>query len=84
VYEEIAVNIEPIIMAAEVQETASEASNQHRQDIASYIADMLMEMRTMAEGIQLGKAVKSIDAAYYDVYAAAGGAIHTKGRPPRG
>ena len=72
--------IEHIIMAAELQE-GSELSNQYREDLATYIAEMLKELRTLAEQAQMGKAVRSIDAAYYDVHALAGEALQRKGRP---
>ena len=73
--------IEPINIAAELQDLSSSRSSQYRHDLASYIAEMLKELRTMAEQAHLGKAVRSIDAAYYDVFAAAGGVLQKKGRP---
>jgi hypothetical protein len=44
----------------------------YRHDAAHYVADMLTELRQIAEKAGFDKLVSSIDAAYYDAYAALG------------
>lgn len=44
----------------------------YRHDAAHYVADMLTELRQIAEKAGFDKVVSSIDAAYYDAYAALG------------
>lgn len=42
----------------------------YRQDAASYVAAMLAELRHIAGKAGFDKVVKSLDAAYYEAYAA--------------
>jgi hypothetical protein len=44
----------------------------YRHDAAHYVADMLTELRQIAEKAGFDKLMTSIDAAYYDAYAALG------------
>jgi hypothetical protein len=44
----------------------------YRHDAAHYVADMLTELRQIAEKAGFEKLVTAIDTAYYDAYAALG------------
>lgn len=49
----------------------------YRHDAAHYVADMLTELRQIAEKAGFDKLVTSIDAAYYDAY----GVLRSNARP---
>ena len=51
-------------------ETAQPHEIKYRQDAANYVAAMVAELRQIAGKAGFDKLVKSLDAAYYDAYAA--------------
>jgi hypothetical protein len=54
----------------------------YRHDVAHYVADMLTELRQIAGKAGFDKLVGSLDAAYYDAYAALdANAIRTAAAP---
>lgn len=62
---------------------AARRRKQYHDDVTHYIADMLLQLRSLVSEIGLDKVGSSIDEAYYEAYAQLDGQLNKKGPRPR-